>query len=296
MPEFTKADEYSRFAFSVRRQCRYIYSDDVRNFLDAVLDTCGKRDLVLPKGSELYRAQRGCREVKFVAADSTKPSRRSLSDASPWETEYLTKSLPYSVKRMFPRSNQGVEGRANPKGISYLYLATDLQTATSEMRPAIASSLTLAKCRTRCDLRLVDCSWESMSDNLLRPSPDSYYEKLAWYEIDKAFSKPVENTDDLADYVPTQVLAESFRHHGYQGIVYKSTMAIGGKNVALFDVTKVRIIERRVFRAMSVEYRFKAEPPARREPRPTKDKRLEEKPESSRERRRNDPGKRSAGG
>jgi len=37
------------------------------------------------------------------------------------------------------------------------------------------------------------------------------------------------------DYVPTQILAEAFRSRGFHGIIYKSFLDKGGKNVALFD-------------------------------------------------------------
>ena len=47
-------------------------------------------------------------------------------------------------------------------------------------------------------------------------------EKAVWVEIDCAFSHPTTLSDDAADYVPTQILAELFRDTGYDGIVYRS--------------------------------------------------------------------------
>lgn len=40
---------------------------------------------------------------------------------------------------MKPLSNSASEGRANPKGIPYLYVATDKETAMSEVRPSLGA-------------------------------------------------------------------------------------------------------------------------------------------------------------
>jgi hypothetical protein len=234
---FKSADDYKRFAESIRNNSRYIQSVDVKRFLKAVLETSEKRKIVRPRGIELYRAQRGC------STSSTEVS--------------LDKLIPHPIKRMYPRTNQGPEGRANSKGIPHLYLAFERETALSEMRPPKPSNLTLAACRTNEDLTLVDCSWQSMWQNILQPDPQPGYEEMQnWFDIDTAFSKPVDRSDDVADYAPTQVLAEAFRHHGYQGIIFKSEMAEKGMNIVLFDPSKVEIINLQVFSVLNVAYSF----------------------------------------
>lgn len=59
--------------------------------------------------------------------------------------------------------------------------------------------------------------------------------KAVWIEIDNAFSRPVTLSDDAADYVPTQILAELFRSEGYDAVIYKSQFGEKGYNIALFD-------------------------------------------------------------
>lgn len=49
----------------------------------------------------------------------------------------------YSPDRMTPRRNIASEGRANPKGLPCLYLATDKETAMSEVRPWINSTISI---------------------------------------------------------------------------------------------------------------------------------------------------------
>src|SRR6202022_2082120 len=52
--------------------------------------------------------------------------------------------------------------------------------------------------------------------------------KNVWTRIDQAFSEPVRHSDDHADYVPTQILAECFKKEGYDGIFYRSKLSDQG--------------------------------------------------------------------
>ena len=45
----------------------------------------------------------------------------------------------------------------------------------------------------------------------------------------------------MAEYVPTQVIAEFFRVNGFDGVVYKSKLG-SGFNIALFDIAAAELI------------------------------------------------------
>ena len=60
-------------------------------------------------------------------------------------------------------------------------------------------------------------------------------ESNSWYVLNEAFSLPVFQAEDVADYAPTQYIAEAFRAAGHGGIMYTSQVG-DGKNIALFDV------------------------------------------------------------
>jgi len=47
--------------------------------------------------------------------------------------------------------------------------------------------------------------------------------------------------DDRAGYAPTQIIAEAFREHGYDGIIYGSGFGEKGMNVVLFDTSAAEI-------------------------------------------------------
>ena len=60
-------------------------------------------------------------------------------------------------------------------------------------------------------------------------------------DIDRAFSRPITPSDDAADHVPTQIIAELFRSKGEDGIIYRSAFS-GGHNVTLFDLNAADLV------------------------------------------------------
>ena len=147
---------------------------------------------------------------------------------------------------MKPLEDRAKEGRANPAGIPVLYLASCQQTAISEVRPWIGTELSVAQFKIVRDLKALDLSQghgEFWIDHLtLKQIDDSEKidakatEKAVWIEIDNAFSRPVRHSDDVANYAPTQILAELFQDAGYDAIVYRSQFGEMGFNIALFNV------------------------------------------------------------
>jgi hypothetical protein len=240
MNGFEHSDDYQRFAYSVRRSYRYRLSDESEQFLKVVGESSNVRKQVLPVRTTLFRAQRGGVEVAYFGDASS-----AALDA--WEKD-LIRVIPYPVERMLPRKTKAPEGRVNPKGIPCLYLATDDQTAGSEVRPFNGSHVTIALCETREELSLVDLSKQSTV-------PDVKWGKEVWSIIDRAFSMPVADTDDTADYVPTQIVAELFRRNGYDGIAYTSNVG-RGKNVALFKLDQIEIMMVGISRVKAVSYEF----------------------------------------
>ena len=53
-------------------------------------------------------------------------------------------------------------------------------------------------------------------------------EEVVWGSINRAFSRPVDPSDNEADYAATQVLADYFRGAGYDGIKYRSAYTTDG--------------------------------------------------------------------
>ena len=163
------------------------------------------------KGEIFWRSQRGCQLNSVGSASGA-----------------------YDENRMKPETWPVREGRVNPSGIPYLYLATDKKTAVAEVRPMAREHVTICQIEATRGLRLLDCSWPADVRFLGGPSFGSI--EAIWWEIDRLYSKPVrENTEPL-DYLTTQVLSEYFRSQKYDGVQYNSGLE-AGKNLALFDLS-----------------------------------------------------------
>jgi len=59
---------------------------------------------------------------------------------------------------MKPRRDRAIEGRVNPKGIPFLYVATELKTAVAEVRPWKDEFVSVAQLTTTRELRLINCT------------------------------------------------------------------------------------------------------------------------------------------
>lgn len=251
-PEFASWDSYMQFARRVRHERRYVFTQSDRDFLATVRATIRDRDVSLPEGMILYRAQRGIDWRPLTDDDGNQINEEPVG---------------YGAARMKPRLNQAIEGRANPAGISILYLGTTKQTAISEVRPWVGASISVAQFKIMRTVRAIDLSKghgrSSLNELDLRrfldgkPVTSEEKERAVWIDIDNAFSRPVTVSDDTADYVPTQILAELFRDIGYEAVVYKSQFGERAFNVALFDLNDADAINCAPYEVTGVEVSFK---------------------------------------
>jgi hypothetical protein len=235
-PGFQSIDDYTDFASFVMRKSRHVRDEKNERFLRAVLDTSRDRVVLIDKNTSFWRSQKGF-EVRT----------ERLTDEDGNEVDTVKVQYPFPPERMKPLSDRATEGRVNPKGIPCLYLSTDEQTAIAEARPWIGAHVSVAEFVVLRNLSVVDCSgpvprWNKVRF-LFRKDPPTRVEllRVAWEDVNTAFSTPVERDEDSVAYVPTQVLSEAFRNAGFDGIMYCSRVGLG-KTVALFDLTAAELI------------------------------------------------------
>src|SRR6266404_6700085 len=99
--EFKSWTDFWFFCQKTKRGFRYVHSEHVRHFLEVVRSTSKSRQIQLPKGTKVWRAQLGC-DVQKIEFEG-----RSL-DGPP---------VPFKLERMKPLQDRAKEGRANSKGI-----------------------------------------------------------------------------------------------------------------------------------------------------------------------------------
>lgn len=240
MKEFKSYRSYRRFQRAVRRKNRYIYGSDVKDFFQTVLETCKSKIEEGKKGSILWRSQIG----------------------HDWEPYYEGNEhiddIPcaFEPERMKPLQNSASEGRANPKGIPYLYLSTDMNTAMAEVRPWIGSYISLAQFKLLKNVRLINCTSEDKGTMIYFKEPAPEKREIAvWKDIDNAFSMPVTSNETTADYVPTQIIAELFKNNGFDGIAYRSSLG-EEHNITLFDLDAADLINCTLYEAKKVSFDF----------------------------------------
>ena len=238
---FNTWEDFANFDKHVRYESRFLLNPAAIEFLQNVKRTLSVRTLNLQSDFILYRAQIGHRE---------------------YEDEDVGQTIiaGYLAERMKPIPHNGVEGRANPKGISYLYLSNDENTCLAELRPSCGQLLSSAQFKTKRDLRLVDCCSVARHYNQIEcifkpPQSQEEITNAIWSRINEAFTTPVTKNDSVSDYVPTQILAELFKTEGFDGICFKSGLGLG-HNITLFNPDDADLVNCTVMETKSVSYEF----------------------------------------
>jgi hypothetical protein len=167
------------------------------------------------------------------------------------EDEPILVPGPFRRERMKPPSERAREGRANPKGIPHLHASTHLKTALAEVHPWIGSWVSVAVLTPVRDLRILNCTEDAKRKLYVGGVPEEDWDTRVWCDIDDAFSTPVTPSDDQADYAPTQIIAETFKAIGFDGVAYRSALG-DGHNVALFDVDSADVAGCSAYRVGSV--------------------------------------------
>lgn len=255
-PEFASWRSYAVFAAHVRQRSRYGIDSRTRAFLETVRACASlkSREVLIPKGFQLWRAQEGIKEWLERFDEEGQP--------------FTVTPVAYDATRMKPRADRAREGRANPTGIPALYLASTQVTAISEIRPWVGSEVSLAKLETTRELRAIDLTEGHGRSPIMELKFSQFFgeepfdaeskERAVWIDIDNAFSQPVTRVDDTAEYAPTQILAELFRDVGYDALIYRSRFGGDhGYNIVLFDMSSAEVVQCAPFQITDIEVRFK---------------------------------------
>lgn len=134
----------------------------------------------------------------------------------------------------------------------------------SEVRPWIGSLVSCGQFQTNRALNIVDCARRQNQQPLFFDFNKGMYEpdppertQAVWAHIDRAFAEPTTRTDEVADYAPTQILAEVFKRAGADGVVYKSNFGEDGFNISLFDPSAADLVNCGLFEVEAVQITFK---------------------------------------
>jgi hypothetical protein len=198
------------------------YSDLYQQYLNSLAPVFAMSQSTLCRNTLLYRAR--------IGFDVHKEKLQFLDS-------YIAKKVPYNNAGIIaPPPRIATSGRANREGVSYYYLASDEQTAVTEVRPHPGHYVTVGQFALLDDLKLVDL----ITCNLFEFSKSE--KALETYvtikELAEEFQKPI-TPDVLNRYLKSQFIADIAKNLGYDGISFNSSVA-NGTNLAIFNKEKVK--------------------------------------------------------
>ena len=130
----------------------------------------------------------------------------------------------------------GTEGRNNINGVSYLYLANNIETACSEVKPIVRQLLSVAEFESAKDLKIVDFTGDNVE--IKKESKELINLPYIFASIANEYTQPAISNEY---YVVTQVITDYIRKNGIDGIAYKSFYSDKGINYTFFNSSRNNI-------------------------------------------------------
>lgn len=134
-------------------------------------------------------------------------------------------------------------GRANPIGIPYLYVASSVDTAISEVRGHKGETVTIAEFQIKENLELADLRNPKSTISPFELDEDELeliYKNMPFLSLlGEELSKPIIPREAKLEYFPSQYLCELIKHIGFHGIIYKSSIS-DGYNYVIFNDEKLK--------------------------------------------------------
>lgn len=223
-----------RFTHAVKHETRYFFTNlkseepdeySPTTLLKKIGELVDELPLIsrLPEGMRLYRV------------------RERRNDEN-WEINATEMGAP-------PCRKAGA-GRMNPAGISYLYLAQELETAVTEVSSDPPCQAAFAEFMVRRELTVIDlCQISSLPSIFDNDCRDKREGLLFIADFVKKISEPVtKDGREHIDYAPSQVVSEFFSQifrgangEKIHGMVYPSAVHQGGRNVVLFPTGELHV-------------------------------------------------------
>lgn len=139
-----------------------------------------------------------------------------------------------------PPSLLAANGRANPVGIPYFYLASDVDTAIAEVRPHAGDKVCVAEFAVARELKIADLRDPRKTISPFSLSDEDGISSLRrdvsfLCQLGEELARPVLPKAADLEYLPSQYLCELIKDQGFDGVMYGSSVGTG-VNVALFGL------------------------------------------------------------
>ncbi|BEP29188.1 RES family NAD+ phosphorylase [Helicovermis profundi] len=178
-----------KFTKSIKTTNRYFVDKDIIDCLKSVIFN---KTFELKKGEKYYRGR--------IRDDIQKP----------YEV----------VDMMMPNSTIKSLGRFNSYGINHFYLATDIETVVSELRPNARTKIEIAEFELTEDIKIVNLTDKHAISDYSADFNLSSFILLLGGMFSRSFSK----VESSFDYLPMQYFAELIKSEGLGGVLYFSSL------------------------------------------------------------------------
>ena len=150
-------------------------------------------------------------------------------------------------------------GRANPKGISYLYVAQSMDTTFYEARATFLDYVTIADFKLLRDLNVITLRTTFQVSPFLEDfSIEKYLKNKTFIDmLESELSKPLRRNDNELDYIPTQYLCEYIKHLDFDGVEYGSSLDENGINIVFFNDSNLECISTKVYEVSKINIKSK---------------------------------------
>lgn len=159
-----------------------------------------------------------------------------------------------------PPAEKAKAGRANPIGISYLYLANDIKTTLYEARASLFDYVTVGDFRLKEDIKVINLRGDTYDPIFLAEQGqlEDFLIHLPFItKLEQELSKPRRRSDNELDYLPTQYLSEFIKSMGFDGVEYQSSLYPNGYNLAIFNTSKLECLKTGVYEIQSIDLTHK---------------------------------------
>lgn len=178
----------------------------------------------------------------------------------------FTSNKPFSPNELnAPPSQYAVDGRANSRGISRLYIASSEETCIYEIRAKALDNISIGTFTLQKDISVLDFKMIKQISPFLGMDYVEYaINRPILLKISEEMSKSVRisNESDKLNYIPTQYLADLIKTLEVgpdvkcSGIEYASTLHPQGFNIAAFYPDEFSCTESKNYQVNHIEYKY----------------------------------------
>ena len=232
---------WHEFADHIKRKRRFLPKADQFEFLanpnEWLPEMLAAIDLEIASESEFFRAREGFVKERF-------------GHPMAFHRDQMSAPPPEIARR----------NRANPAGISYLYVAEDEKTAVAEIRTFVGAKVSICRAHPKKNLKIADLTKQhAVASPFAHRNLQFIVKRNALLNVlNEELARPVNPEDSEVEYVPTQYLAEVILNAGYDGIRYKSAVRPGGTNLVFFQPDDLEIHpDTRLVEVLSIEVDYR---------------------------------------